>query len=239
MVFGTIVLKDKAKVIHLLSKNPTCNWASGDFDYCNDLVSHVIFNDHCWEPYQTEIMIELFQKLQNKKFIDIGAHVGYYSIIASHYGWKTKSYEQNEGIFKILSKNLLGNEFALVYNEFVNASTPLFENDTDKVGLIKIDVEGNEPEIVKGILPYLKRSQVDALIIEISPKFRPVEEWEEMILVLDSLGYTAYDIGLSPRRPLQYDTNHLEKLGKFSIETLKKIDQTNILFLLHAASTSA
>lgn len=216
--------------INLLSVDEKCSWTPNSDDYKNDLVSHCIYNDHCWEPFQTEITIELFKKLKNKIFIDIGAHIGYYSLFAIFHKFKVKAYEQNSNIFQILHSNLSSYSDAKIYNEFVTSETTLID-ENQQVGLIKIDVEGNEPSIVYGLEPYLRNNQIEALIIEISPKFRPIKEWIDLIEFLNSFGYNSYDIGLSPRRPLESNTNHIDKLSIFDNNILYSINQTNLLFM--------
>ena len=147
-----------------------------------------------------------------------------------YYGLEVKAYEQNRDIFKILSSNISSFAKAALYNDFVTSQTQVIR-EGEKVGLIKIDVEGNEPSIVYGLERFLRRGQVEALIIEISPKFQPVQEWLDLINFLKSCGYEAYDIGLSPRRELTSETNHLEKLVVFNSTKLYDISQTNLLFL--------
>jgi hypothetical protein len=229
MVVRTFLSNINLEII-LLSVDDKCSWTSESYDYKNDLVSYRIYNYHCWEPFQTEITVELFHKLKNKTFIDIGAHIGYYSLFALFHNFNVKAYEQNYDIFQILHSNLSSFSNAKTFNEFVTSKNSIID-ENQQIGLIKIDVEGNEPSIVYGLEPHLKNNQIEALIIEISPKFKPVAEWIDLINYLHSFGYKSYDIGLSPIRVLESDTHHLDSLSLFDTNTLYSIIQTNLLFL--------
>jgi hypothetical protein len=216
--------------IYLLSKDKNCTWIPNDFDYKNDLVSHCIFNDFCWEPYQTEVMIEIYKSLTNKLFIDIGSHIGYYSLIASHFGLNVRAFEQNENIFDILSLNLENKSSVELKNELVHQQTTIL-NENENVGLIKIDVEGGEPEIIDGLQPFISNYKIDSAIVEISPKFRSLSDLHRLIEIFTSCGYKVYDIGLSEeRRQLNPNTQHLHNLKTFIPDSLNYIHQTNLLF---------
>ena len=225
-VIGYIAIDEVQIPIYLLSIDDKCTWKPDDYDYRNDLVSHCIYADHTWEPYQTEIQIELFKQFPSATFIDIGAHVGYYSLIAKHFGLNVVCYEANPDIHAVLSRNV-GSDNAV--REYVNASTPILCGVGESV-LIKLDVEGSEPEIVDALVTSGLAHKIQAIIVEVSPKFREIHILLRMIRQLQSLGLQAYDIGLSPRRALQLDTQWLPALVPFDLSKLADIQQTNILF---------
>ena len=72
--------------------------------------------------------------------------------------------------------------------------------------------------------------------MEISPKFDKV--YDTLCTKLHSYGYNIYDIGLSPQRKLQQNTNHLQDLDKLMVnidsisEYIQNIPhgQSNFLF---------
>ncbi len=211
------------------------SWEPNSNKQENDLISHILRRDHSWEPYQTEITIELLKKLSNKKFIDIGAHIGYYSLIAASYGWFVESYESNSLYYKIFDDNIICNNFTELIKSYNIRVDEKISHDNisnqKNIGIIKIDVEGAEPEIIQGLTKSLKNQDIDALIIEISPKFRNVEILIQLIQNIHSYGYNYYDLGLSPQRQMNTNTNHLENLSMFDINDLHSIDQTNLLFI--------
>lgn len=211
-------------------------WRSGDLTPENDLVSHCLRRDGCWEPYQTEVTIELLKKLRARIFIDVGAHLGYYSLIAASYGWEVKSFEMNSMYYSMFLQNI--NECSFGGNLTTNLSRVGTQTKLDDVisgkliGLIKIDVEGSEPEVIKSLVVSLEKQLIGAIIIEISPKYLDFEILQEMIENIQKHGYNVFDLGLSPQRRLQNNTNHLENLKPFEMINLRNISQTNLLFML-------
>lgn len=220
-----------SKIINLntLSSDKSIHYIHNDEDINNDLVSADIRKFKCWEPYQTEITIEILKKIKNKEFIDIGAHIGYYSVICGVYGFNVKAYEKNNLFFKVLESNVKEHENITIYNQCVDENNIHSAFENKNIGLIKIDVEGNEPEIIYGMKDYIEGRKIDCMIIEISPKFRPVDVWKNLINFLLNNNFNIYDIGLSPPRFLDTNTNHLENLISFDMKSLDTITQTNIL----------
>lgn len=137
----------------------------------NDLVSMDIRNYKCWEPYQTEIIVELLKKLNNKYFIHLGAHIGYFSLICASYGFNVKSYERRKEYYKILEMNVIKNKNINISNEdiYKNNVYKIFK-DISNLGLVKLNMAGNEPEIIYGMKNYIENDKIDCIIIEISPK---------------------------------------------------------------------
>mgnify|MGYP001134072198 CR=1 FL=1 len=64
-----------------------------------------------WEPFETKIFIENLKS--NYNILDIGSHIGYYSLIGALYSEKGKvvSIEPEPNNFKILQQNILINEY--------------------------------------------------------------------------------------------------------------------------------
>jgi hypothetical protein len=230
MIIKTEFILDSKKLfLNTLCSDKSIHYISNDEDINNDLVSADIRKFKCWEPYQTEITIELLKKLNNKEFIDIGTHIGYYSVICAFYGFNVKSYEKNKLYFDVLEMNVKDYENISVYNQCVDESNIGEAFGDRNIGLIKIDVEGNEPEIIYGMKDFIESKRVDCMIIEISPKFRPIEVWKDLINFLIENEYSIFDIGLSPPRFLDTDTKHLSSLIPFEMGLLDSIGQTNIL----------
>lgn len=157
-------------------------------------------------------------------FIDIGAHIGKYSIFLSKYFSKIIAIEPDKNNFNLLSKNVKTNRLEnkilpfniaildkekvvwfFEYEDSVKSSIKSSENempinkykvrstsldklveklgiDTEKIRLIKIDVEGAEFEVIKGAVKTLKNSK-PILLIEIKKnKFK-------ILKLLKHLGY--------------------------------------------------
>lgn len=73
----------------------------------NTFVSKQIFQNRIWEPYETSVIIKYLKK--GDVFLDIGANIGYFSVIASAIvgkSGKVIAYEPDENNFRMLKKNI-------------------------------------------------------------------------------------------------------------------------------------
>ena len=195
-----------------------------------DIISKCIKgNDNCWEPYQTEITKRILEN-GNNIFIDIGCHLGYYSLLAASLNNIVYSIDVNENTSKIFKENVKINNYdnnIIFLQEYVNVNFKLFNipNETP-IKLIKCDIEGNEIEFVDIIIGRLQNKTIDYLILEISPNFR--DNYSECVLKIKNLGYDIYDIGLSPQRKLD-DTTNLTSLKNKLVDINNLEDMRNYI----------
>lgn len=225
-----------------------------------DSVSLSIRDFGCWEPDETEMVIEIFKSAPDKNalFLDVGAQLGYYSQIAGKLGFGGYAFEREPRVYARMAEGLRLNGLAESFKTFNGYVTKSSEgknrtvdcialddlNITQRVRLLKVDVEGFDPDVVAGAMKLFNNRQVDYAIVEISPAFAhktPTERYINMTVELAALGYKVYDIGLSPRRRYKTETNHLSELAAkeitpVTVETvaakLQNIRQTNFLFIL-------
>lgn len=75
-------------------------------------------NKKTWEPSVTKGMLYKFNEKKIDTFIDIGANIGYYTLLLANKNIKTYSFEPNLENYNILTKNLKINNFnnSLHYN---------------------------------------------------------------------------------------------------------------------------
>jgi len=212
-----------------------------DINY--DIISKCLESENnCWEPYQTEITKEIL-KDGNNIFIDIGTHIGYYSLIALSLGNYVIGIDCNETFLSFYRENINLNNFKninIVKTKVdCNFNIESIVDIKKKIKLIKCDIEGFEIEFIRSIEGLLENKIIENLILEISPKKR--NEYNEIIELLFKKGYYIYDIGLSPQRKLDEKIN-LDTLQNKNIN-LDKIDinkylcsldynQSNFLFTL-------
>ncbi len=84
-------------------------------DKNDEVVSQQLLQNGKWEPYETEIFKKSIKK--GDTVVDIGAHIGYYTIIAAKIvGPKGRVYafEPNPNNFKLLSKTIATNQYSNV-----------------------------------------------------------------------------------------------------------------------------
>jgi len=169
-----------------------------------DIISKCLESgNNCWEPYQTEITKGIL-KDGNNIFVDIGSHLGYYSLLSAALGNHVYSIDSSEVYNSLFRRSIYANrmENIKIHKKRVNERFSLDEiisSDTD-IKLIKCDIEGYEIEFVDSIFDRLKNHNIENLILEISPTIR--SNYPEYVLKIKNLGYNVYDIGLSPQRKL-------------------------------------
>ncbi len=174
-----------------------------------------------WKKWEEDITRWLLRKKRKGIFIDIGAHIGRYSILLAKNGWSVYSFEPLIQNFKILRFNArmnnvnlnafniaVGNtirrasmfytkgkfgEASLIKKQpisqtiYIDKIDNVLENISPRGEMIlKIDVEGNEYNVILGAKKFIK-------------KFRPiiiVEIWKEkgkkVINLLRHLGYRKF-----------------------------------------------
>jgi FkbM family methyltransferase len=170
-----------------------------------DILQRYLFLYGVWEPNLTSWIASTLKR--GDVLVDVGANIGYYSLLASGAvgpGGRVVSVEASHSIFKLLQFNLALNHAGNVravnraaadvsgvlrlfrgptYN--LGASTtfqkpgyqdegpieaqPLHEllthEDIERARIIKIDVEGAELAVVKGLLPLLAAGRHDLEIV--------------------------------------------------------------------------
>lgn len=65
-----------------------------------------------FEPVERQVMADLIR--QSRGFVDVGAHHGFYSVLASHIGVPAIAVEPDEANIVILSSNIAGRDIELV-----------------------------------------------------------------------------------------------------------------------------
>lgn len=200
-----------------------------------DLIQRFIHYFGVWEPDITHWMLSRLHP--GDAMVDVGANVGYYSLLAaSRIGphGRVVSIEASPGIHAMLDANvrlngldnvrtvnaaasgergmllvhsgaadnlgqthtreLAGDEHGVPVN-----ALPLHEiltaDETSHARVIKIDVEGSERSVVRGLAPLLSKLREDAeILVEISPELMddPLPSMKEIFETLRGAGYTAY-----------------------------------------------
>jgi len=151
--------------------------------------------------------IKEFKRLlnQNSIVVDVGAHIGKYTILSSRISKKVIAIEPDKANYEILLRNINLNKLRNVvplnlaaYSK--NTPKKLYKGDTSghhslqkksahyevvdcirldsllrelgisEVDLLKIDVEGVELEVLKGISAYLRKRKIRNIIVEIFPE---------------------------------------------------------------------
>jgi precorrin-6B methylase 2 len=129
-----------------------------------------------------EDIIEHFTPKEGDIVIDIGAHIGLYTIISSKRvgtNGKVVAIEAHPSNFEMLKSNIKLNQYntimsnrARTEDKFVEVNANTLDyllqlNKITDVNWVKIDVEGAEFEVLKGASNVLSKSKDIALLIEV------------------------------------------------------------------------
>jgi FkbM family methyltransferase len=158
-----------------------------------DFVKEEFEKSGVWEPRTTDFIKANLKKGQT--FVDVGANVGYYSILASSLGAKVIAFEPSEENRKFLNENMIDNDcYFEIHSEALSnksGSAILYTDTTpgqysligsgkgEKVDCIKydsldlpiadfykIDCEGAEKNVLEGMQSVLKTDKPITLILE-------------------------------------------------------------------------
>ena len=212
-----------------------------DYDYHKegekgrDIICKCLEYERNWKPFQTELMSEIFRNTTGS-FVDIGCHVGYFSVLACLYGKRVYSYDQDYDYLSHLksTKEINKLDNLNITCKFVDKNYKIpKEIMSEKISVLKIDTNCQEAEIIKVFLPL----KIPYIIAKISPKIN--NSYLDMCRKMRSEGYDIYNIGLSNQRELNFNTHHLDTIKRLEIkydnieEYLKNIQhgQTNFLFV--------
>lgn len=206
-------------------------------------------------PYFEKRCHEWLKNDRKKLFIDVGASIGFYTILAAgRYGYgAVVSFEPNPKIYQVLEENValnnlqhrvkcinaaLGEKREILpfrrylwhtgrsgftgndvisgigaeEHEVIHIETSVFDDvmeeqniETRDIALIKIDVEGFEYSVLKGMVRTLRQVNDVSLFVEVSGKFK-----EQTMNLLGELGFILQErIGI----------NHLFIKGTPCLET--------------------
>jgi len=182
------------------------------------------------DSYEFDVK-EIYEKLakESNVIVDIGANIGRYTILGGIINPNSKIYsvEPESDNYNILLKNIIfnklykadehknygGHSFAYVVNpsdfEVVNVNSfdNLFKDEEEQIDLIKIDVEGFELEVLKGMKLFLSEHRIKKMLIEID-----TNKYPDVFSFLDSYGYSIEHI--------MYN-NYLVKLNENQKEVIK------------------
>lgn len=231
-----------------------------------------------YEPFSSEIVLNYLAK--DSVFVDIGAHFGYYTLLANQVpGTKTIAVEPVPTTFKILSKNIklnkVGcslhncaisdeNENRLLNITEASDSVGFYQHPMTKtkimkkvkcltmdtllkgvqnISFIKIDVEGHEMAVLKGMTQTLKQHANLYLLVEFCPQlqinagYRP----EDLLEELDNLGFDSYLIDEAKKQYYRLKNNKnswQELLGNNTYANLFCVPKKKSLFISFISHTN-
>ena len=195
-----------------------------------------------WEPFIMEIAHEILKKDTGKLVVDVGAHVGNYSYLAYDLGYHVVACECRSDWVDALSDSILkngcGDKISVLHERVgssISLSDILRQTSFNSIYLLKMDIEGAEPDVINSSRDMITNRLVSHILCEISPKYS--DSYGNMSQFICDNGYDVYDIGLGDDlRPFNKDTCHFETLQKITTNLSSYIQniphgQTNFYFV--------
>lgn len=181
--------------------------------YCTgqDDVSRTLDLYGVWEPTETQEIRKVLNKHnQYKLFVDVGAHIGWYSLLASRLGYKVLAYEADPENCKVLNINCPSAE---VEKLWIDENTKPIDEVMD-IELLKIDIEGSERHAIKMFEKSIEAGTIKNIHMEVSPVFN--DTYPVLIDYLEGVDYEVFDHGKLFNHNYNFTQNNLlfRYLGK-------------------------
>lgn len=166
----------------------------GDGPYCpgHDAVSETIDLLGIWEPPETIMALTVFESAPpGSVFLDLGAQVGWFSLLAATAGLDTISVDADAEPLRLLSESAKRNGWHGLVHPWqmrIDAETPVLP--VADYRLAKLDIEGAEFDGIRILWPSIEAGLVDHILMEVSPVF--AEGYPELVTSIMKVGYRAY-----------------------------------------------
>jgi hypothetical protein len=200
------------------------------FDIClndagvdHDLLPVAIDRYGVWEQMETIFLCSAFAAADPDKtmFLDLGSHIGWFSLLANTYGILTVAIDINQQQLDCLAQVNDGGIICL--NERIDAdwqwTEPVLRPDTY---IVKMDLEGCEVDAVNGLWTWFETKRITHCLMEVSPVFNG--SYPNLLKRLIDLGYACYVMPPKQtpppvyRDPLRFRRRHCEALHLYSDE---------------------
>jgi len=149
-------------------------------------ISDYIRNFNCWESYQSELILELKRKLSDFIFIDIGANIGYYSLLCASLNIKSIAFEPIEENYQLFERSINENNFNSLITLHKLALGDKCENKTFYISKINMGLCSVQ-ELNKEINPYQESNVCIKLFDDVIPDISIFNK--KVILKLDAEEY--------------------------------------------------
>lgn len=227
----------------------------------DEYISNFIRNNTFWKPFTTNLLLEIFRMKSPKTvFIDVGANIGYFTLIAANSNVPTIAFEPINENFKLLGKTIERNNYSKLVNYykigvsdesdkilkfgvytknmgkcnysdikqddcdyFENVKTKTldyyFGNDSLNDLIIKIDVNGYEKNVLKGMKKVFENNKVKFIFLEF-------QKYDEEIFQILKDNDFLYVINLNINSDVNYiDNNSIFLQNTQYYTTLQIIEQ--------------
>ena len=182
-----------------------------------DFISKSIIDNKCWEPNITGLFHFLYGNKIDNILFDVGANIGYFSLISSKFCQNIYSFDvnkitnintyckcivdSNNKFYK--TNNISGHNIGALRIEECDQTSSnienlllddfIIENNIDNIDIMKIDIEGSELICLGGLKKTLTSDIIKNVIIEVTPLWG-IEEAVNILKILNENNYRLYDV---------------------------------------------
>ena len=156
-----------------------------------DDVSRTLLLYGVWEKEETEAIARRLHP--GDVFLDFGAHIGWFSILAAVRGATVHAYEGDAENLDLLRTNarLHGVQDRVTAHLVWVDADAYCEIPEGPIRLVKIDLEGNDDQAIRVLGPALAEGRVEELVVEVSPCFN--DRYPAMVEQMRAWGYEVED----------------------------------------------
>jgi len=208
-----------------LNENP--GYCPGQHTIPESLATNAI-----WEGFETALMMQILEE-PGGYFVDFGANIGWYTVIAGKLKHPVIAIEADEVIGSALAKNVEVNniaDYVQICDGWVGPDTE--ELDTHGMGapirLLKSDVEGAEGEVMRVCYNLFNEGMVEYAILELTPVFTT---WDYVKLMLDRTMDCGYELRIMPDKGFDVIKFANDPM-RATLEHDGKIDKDQVMGLL-------
>lgn len=205
--------------------------------YCpqQDVVSWSIDNYGIWEPYETAIVLDLLSEDPTGPVLDIGAQIGWYSILASLKGYEVYAIESDlENIDMIKRNNELNDIEIQTIHGVVDGMVHL---QPEYFHFVKVDIEGMEWSAVNMLAESFVKQRIKYALLEISPSMN--DGYPDLVEQIIRYGYRAFQVPHKgwdhmfefSRYPLEILLSNCELPEDNREQYVAGLDQEDVLFV--------
>lgn len=158
-------------------------------------VSRSIASQGIWEAFDTAVAVEMFKSHKPGVFMDFGANIGWYSVIANRLGRNVIALEADPDLIAAMDEVMISNEYLdyKIVHGWLDHRSPVITPGNTRVRLVKSDLEGLDTEAIRVCDLLLQQNLIDAFMFEWSPMFS-----DGYLKSIDKVMSYGYDLAVIP-----------------------------------------
>jgi len=212
--------------------------------YCTgrDSLCHALITQGIWEGFETLLTLGILleNKGSGKVFLDFGANLGWYSMLALINGFSVEAFEADSENLQTLMKNAtLNGKADCVQGHLCWVDENYVYPGTEDVLLLKTDMEGLDPYAISACKQLFEKGKVDYVFAEISPILKPGNWFPDMVEQMVYYGFSVFQIpNKGFEHMVEFENNPLNTVVKYCelnsgtrYEYVKSLRQENFLFV--------